>query len=188
MYDIDDLIEPRKKGQPPRDPFAQVFDQVKKDHGNLWEYQVLGQESGYRTPKKQRQYYEKRKGERAHIEYMSPEDYFNKIDEGFRSKVPANKQYEVNPQILDNYDNPDLKKAAMQGDKFAMPFIEYDEGEFYAQEGRHRAKMAKDLGVEKIPVVIIDRKREYRGDYDEDEEEEKKQNPFTYDEELIGEF
>jgi len=192
MYDIDDLIEPNRKKI--RDPFAQSFDQVNKGHGNIWEYQVLGQESGYRTPKQSREYYEKRKGERAHIEYMSPNEYFDRVDKGFRSKVSADKQHEVMPQIPDNFRNPDLLTAAKKGSKFAMPFIEYNEGEFLEQEGRHRATMAKDLGIEKMPVVIIDRKREYRGDYDdyispEEKNKKKNKNPFTYDdEELEVEF
>jgi len=190
MYDIDDLINPRKKGKAPRDPFAQQFDQVKKGHGNTWEYQTLGQLGGdYRTPKQQREYYEKRKGERAHIEYMSPDAYFDRVDEGFKSRVPDDKQYEVRTQVPDNYRNPKLKEAAMRGDKFAMPFIEYDEGEFVSQEGRHRATMAKDLGVEKMPVVIIDKKKEYRDsdydDYADPKDKKKKQNPFTYDDEQI---
>jgi hypothetical protein len=190
MYDIDDLIEPRKRGQKPRDPFAQSLDQINKGHGGIWEYQVLGQNSGYNSPRQQRLYHEKLKGERAHIEYMSPDEYFNKIDKGFRSNVPEHKQYEVEPQILENYNNPKLLIAAKRGDKFGMPYIEYNEGEFAEQEGRHRAKMAKDLGVEKMPVVIIDKKREYRDpdfDMDDDIHRKKKQNPFTYDDDEIWE-
>ena len=188
MYDIDDLIEPRKRGKAPRDPFAQQFGQVNKDHGNNWEYQVLGQNSGYKTPKQSRQYYEKVKGERAHIEYMSPDNYFKKVDEGFKSRTPMNKRHEMMPQIPEHYRNPDLLKAAKRGDKFSMPFIEYNEGEFADQEGRHRATMAKDLGVEEMPVVIIDRKREYRDpvfdDYiDPALQKKSKKNPFTFDDE-----
>jgi len=108
MYDIDDLIEPKRKKI--RDPFAQVFDQVAKDHGNTWEYQILGQNSGYKSPKQQREYYEKRKGERAHIEYMSPMEYFDRVDKGFRSKIPEHKQHEAMPQTPDNYRNPNLIK------------------------------------------------------------------------------
>jgi hypothetical protein len=190
MYDIDDLIEPQKKGKI-RDPFAQQFDQVAKDHRNTWEYQILGQNSGDKSPKQQREYYEKRKGTRAHIEYMSPMEYFDKIDKGFKSRHPTAPASEFEIHKPENFRNPKLIEAAKQGSKFAMPYIEYNEGKFDSQEGRHRASMAYELGVEKMPVVIADTKREYRDssydDYQDYVKPKKKKNPFTYDDEKIWE-
>ena len=185
MYDIDELIEPRKKGKAPRDPFAQRFDQVAKDHGNIWEYQALGQNSGYKTPDQLRKYNEKAKGYKAHIEYMSPDKYFEEIGRGFESNTPPERQHEVQKQIPENFTNQKLVDVAMKGSKFAMPWIEYKEGRFDGQEGRHRASMARELGVEQMPVVIIDKKQEYREPYFDNYEETqkpkiKKKNAFMY--------
>jgi len=187
MYDIDELIEPRKKGELPKDPFAQQHKQVKKGYGETFQYDVLGQfhPGGDEIGKS---YQKRRKGRVAHIEYMSPDKYFEKIDEGFKSRVPTEKLHEVMPQISENYRNPKLLAAAKKGNKFAMPFIEYNEGEFSGQEGRNRATMAKDLGVEKMPVVIIDKKQEYI-DFEYTPKKNLKKNPFTYSpEELEVEY
>lgn len=193
MYDIDELIEPRKKGQKPRDPFAQVHSQVKEGHGESYQYDVIGQ--FYPEREIAREYQQKHKGREAHIEYMSPDDYFKKIDQDI-NKFKANEglyaidggpPYEATHEQVKKY-----KAAAMRGDKFAMPWIDYKKGEWTGQEGRHRALMAKELGVEKMPVVIVnedlERYQEPRGWVEKREKEysrKKKQNPFTYEEELI---
>ena len=191
MYDIDDLIELRKRGKAPRDPFAQSFEQINKDFqrgAHVEDYQRLGQNSGYRSPKQSREYYEKQKGIKAHIEYMSPQDYFKEIGQDMDTFIE-------NESHGKDYIN-NLTDSARKGSKFAMPSIEYENGKYNTiQEGRHRAIMAKDLGVEKMPVVIVDKKREYRDsdfdDYISPEERNKKRNrnAFTFDdEELEVEF
>jgi hypothetical protein len=38
-----------------------------------------------------------------------------------------------------------------------MGYIIYSGGEYYGQEGLHRALMAKDLGVRTIPVLIVNK-------------------------------
>ena len=45
--------------------------------------------------------------------------------------------------------------SAMQnGDKFPIPYIQYDSNGFRGQEGRHRAAAAQRAGVSKIPVAV----------------------------------
>lgn len=192
MYDIDDLIEPRKRGQKPRDPFAQSFDQINPNHKNYFQYEVLGQQIGDSdkdsTEEFRQRYQREYKGKRAHIEYMSPDKYFDTVNKGFNS-IHDDRQVIEN---INNYINPMHVEAAKKGDKFAMPYINYRNGKFSGQEGRHRAAMAKELGVEKMPVVIIDERDEYKDSKwylkeqsIRDELNKKKQNPFTFDEELI---
>jgi hypothetical protein len=188
MYDIDDLIEPRKRGQPPRDPFAQRFEQVKKGHGEQYQYDIIGQ--FYPEPEIGRDYQQKYKGREAHIEYMSPDEYMNKIGD---IDVKSYLEYDSRRPIPISREKINLyKQDALRGDKFAMPWIEYKEGQYDGQEGRHRAIMAKELGVEKMPVVIINRAPMRYEDpsgwaevRDKEYSRKKKQNPFTFEEELI---
>jgi len=189
MYDIDDLIEPRKRGQNPRDPFAQRKEQVRKGYGESYQYDVLGQMFKYGDETSEilgQKYQEIKKGLNAHIEYMTPDEYMNRIgdidvksylEEDSRRPIP------ISRERIDLY-----KQDALRGDKFAMPWIDYRDGKYEGQEGRHRAIMAKELGVEKMPVVIVNRTsgEENESDWmDYKQKYKKKQNPFTYDKEEI---
>jgi hypothetical protein len=64
-----------------------------------------------------------------------------------------------------DWDNSEQNKIEsfqdrwIAGEKPPMGYITYtEEGEYYGQEGLHRAMMAKDMGIDEIPVLIITRK------------------------------
>lgn len=100
------------------------------------------------------------KGRESHIEYMSPDEYidicavgFNKTKEEIikRRRSPA---FENGMTLIDKY-----KQRWIDGENPPMGFIEYVNGQFSGQEGLHRAIMAKEMGVELIPVLIMNRRK-----------------------------
>ena len=49
-----------------------------------------------------------------------------------------------------------LRKAVASGSKLNMPWLDYTLGtDRPSQEGRHRALLAKEMGISQIPVMII---------------------------------
>jgi len=88
----------------------------------------------------QKEYFKQYKKLEGHIEMMSPAEYLQRI-----SEKPINR-------IEDKIEN--LKKLVKQGIKIPIPYLNYSGGEL-SQEGRHRAYLAKELGIEQIPVLII---------------------------------
>lgn len=81
----------------------------------------------------------------ANIEYMSPDDYFEQC--ALISKTPIENHYrmisEANMQELMN--TIEKKKLPIGFLNFALEW----------QEGRHRALLAKRLGITLIPVLIV---------------------------------
>jgi len=180
-WDIDDLMEPETPN-----PFAKRKNMVKEGKGESFQYDVLGQfyPDGDSLGKDYQRY---SKGREAHIEMMTPQKYFEEIGQNIDEFKSAGSNYEGPKANINKYKND-----AMQGDKFAMPWIEYREGKYSGQEGRNRTAMAYNLGAEKIPVVVVntDMNRFHnhvewgeiqRREYDR----KKRQNPFTFEEEFI---
>jgi len=88
-------------------------------------------------------------GKEAKLVKMTPEEYINRAgsdvgykDEGVRSSVNRNR--------VEYY-----KERAMEGDMFPYPWLEYKSGKLKGHDGRHRAMMAKELGLEELDVVEI---------------------------------
>lgn len=85
----------------------------------------------------------------AHIELMTPNDYFNRCAE--IQHTTYDKQFNfIVPSKVEKY-----KEMMENGSKFDMPYLNYSD---ISQEGRHRVKAAMDLNVSKIPVLIITEK------------------------------
>lgn len=85
-----------------------------------------------------KQYYAEVKGKVGNVVYMSPDEYL--------SKIPKDEPYK--PSI------ERMKGWISEGKKIEMPMLDYSGGGF-TQEGRNRAYLAKELGIPKMPVLIV---------------------------------
>lgn len=100
------------------------------------------------------------KGTESHLEYMSPDKYLDLCALGFNTnkedliKSRGESIDKEGKRLTDVY-----KDLWLKGSKPPMVYIEYVDGVFYGQEGIHRAIVAKELGVENIPVLIVNRKK-----------------------------
>lgn len=181
MFDIDDLIEPRRKGQKPRTPFALTREEVSNNMGSTEPYDMLGQDypEGMNLGK---DYQRIHKNRRTRIESIKPDDYFNDLKQS-ADQFMAEDTHGNSRQRIDA-----MKQSILRGEKLPLPYLEYSEGKYADQEGRHRMIAAKELGYEKVPVAIIDERKEYgQGKYwsQYTNKLKPKQNPFTYEKEEI---
>lgn len=95
--------------------------------------------------------------EMSPIEYMERTNIYNRMEKSVFDKY----FFKHKGQIL--YFPPDSEQSyklivegIAMGNKIHIPWIEFDEKEnFVDQEGFHRALVARDLGIEKIPVLVI---------------------------------
>lgn len=88
-------------------------------------------------------YMRENKGVCGVIEYMSPEEYLSICYE-----------YQGDTFVVDKEAYDKLLEAVKNGAEIDMPVLDFRDGYFF-QEGRHRAVLAKDLGVDKIPVLVV---------------------------------
>jgi hypothetical protein len=96
------------------------------------------------NPKYQRE----EKGKEGTIEYMTPDEYINRANRNRKEKPPLEQEYQmIESGLVEKY-----KKMTEAGSKMPLPYIDTINHE---QEGRHRAMVAKAMGIEKIPVLII---------------------------------
>jgi len=84
----------------------------------------------------------------AWVEYMSPEQYIK------RCAKQQDTTYEQQLNFINKNRVEQLKHLIEDGTKLYMPYLNNVKGEV-SQEGRHRAKAAMDMNIEKIPVLII---------------------------------
>jgi len=109
-----------------------------------------------------KKYYEKYKGVKSHIEYLTPEKYIDICVNGEYNKFrniysldEFKKIYihsrEINQDNIKKYEN--LWVSGISNPP--MGFIRYIDGKYEDQEGMHRAILAKKLNVKSIPVLII---------------------------------
>ena len=80
---------------------------------------------------------------------MTPDEYMHAISK-YIFKTPIEQSYDgmLNKDSIDEY-----AEMMKNGTKFDMPYIDL---KTKGQEGRHRALAAKKLGIEKIPVLILE--------------------------------
>ena len=76
---------------------------------------------------------------------MSPDEYLRKVREGFKSEVDTG----ISPMSIDL-----IKQAMKNGNIIDMPHLDYRNGRL-SQEGRNRAWVAREMGINEIPVAII---------------------------------
>ena len=94
-------------------------------------------------------YFKKAKGKKFTIKLMSPDQYMKEVAK--QQKTSVGFQYErIEPKLVKKY-----KEMTLAGSPMSMLTIESTE-HYTGQEGRHRAMVAKELGVKKVPVMIIE--------------------------------
>lgn len=92
----------------------------------------------------------------ARVVNMSPADYFK-----YCAKIQGT-TYEQQFSYLRKVVVDKLIGLMDSGVKMDMPYLNFIKGET-SQEGRHRAKAAMDLGINSIPVLIIDKREDDEG-------------------------
>jgi hypothetical protein len=92
----------------------------------------------------------------ARVVNMSPEQYFK-----YCAKIQGT-TYEQQFSYLRKVVVDKLIGLMDSGVKMDMPYLNFIKGEA-SQEGRHRAKAAMDLGINSIPVLVIDRREADEG-------------------------
>ena len=92
------------------------------------------------------------KGQDAHLEYMTPNEYLNRCVDIFNStwKKSIAPIEEGNAKVITQY-----AEAMKNGDKFPIPYLDYV---YNQQEGRHRALAVKQAFGEDslMPVIVIE--------------------------------
>lgn len=94
------------------------------------------------------EYMLKAKGMKAYIAEMSPKEYMTRC-----AKQIFSSTIERQVQALETSNVAKYKVSMQGGVKFDMPVLDYARG---TQEGRHRAYVANELGIKKIPVLIVE--------------------------------
>lgn len=102
-------------------------------------------------------------GYTSKIEWMSPDEYIyacagdseNKEESiRFMTETRRRSYDHKGRNLIEEY-----KKRWINGENPPMGYLIYVNGKYWGQEGLHRAIMAKDIGVDLIPVLVINRKR-----------------------------
>jgi hypothetical protein len=94
------------------------------------------------------------KGYDGAVVYMSPDEYLNKTEKGFSKDYGAGAI--GNMGWFSKKAQDAIVDAIKKGDKIDMPMLDYSRKDF-GQEGRHRAVVARALGVKEMPVFIMRR-------------------------------
>lgn len=87
------------------------------------------------------------KGMQGSIVQMSPDKY---IEECISKIFKSNRT-----KVMGAVDSDTVTKYAelmKKGEKFPLPVLDYARG---TQEGRHRVLAAKELGISKVPVLLV---------------------------------
>ncbi len=142
-----------------------MFDQTVSNESRSW----YDNESNYRKgPTKD--FYKEMRGLTGEIEWMSPDEYIERVVRGAYETEQPNTPYEQwknfviqhrRSSIIGDDNSKNLIEAYkdrwIAGEQPPMGYILYGEGGYIGQEGFHRALMAKDLGIIEIPVLILNR-------------------------------
>jgi hypothetical protein len=91
---------------------------------------------------------------------MTPDEYLDNVAiqqfPRFKKDNPSFNTLDKYKEFMINNLNKErikkLKESVLTGCKLPMPFIDY---KIEGQEGRHRAVVARELGIKKIPVLKV---------------------------------
>lgn len=92
-------------------------------------------------------YARNKKGVNLRVEWMTPDDYLQ------RSSDLQGVKLERTMQMIDKGSQEYLKQQIESGKQLDMPYLDYKRKN---QEGRNRAFLAKEMGQQRIPVLIIE--------------------------------
>jgi hypothetical protein len=98
------------------------------------------------------EYYKKNKKMYGYIEELTPEEYMKRCAELHKSSYTQQMQH-VDKEVIYRI----VKDIKENHTKMYLPMLDY---RINSQEGRHRAMIAKELGLFHIPVLIV---KEYKG-------------------------
>lgn len=118
----------------------------------------------------EREYQKEVNGKEGEIKWMSPDEYLNTCAVAFQRYQGGDATLEESRQILvdtrresindEGEGHPNLiesyKDRWINGEQPPMGYLIHDKkGRWIGQQGMHRALMAKDLGIDEIPVMMI---------------------------------
>lgn len=98
----------------------------------------------------------KKYGVEAEVKMMTVKSLQTAMAKG--QKTTVQKAYDKRMKMGGRKKVDNLKDLIKKGVKLDMPIIDYAPGGF-VQDGFHRALAAQELGIKKIPVAVIKRKR-----------------------------
>lgn len=84
------------------------------------------------------------------IQDARPMDYINACAVGFKSSVAEIERQRTESGKVDKY-----AKMLEDGTTFPMLVLQYSLSGHFAQEGLHRAFAAKQAGVDRVPIMVI---------------------------------
>jgi hypothetical protein len=92
---------------------------------------------------------------RAKIVYMSPDDFLNKTPRIDTHLAPASTHIE---QDYDQGSLASIREGIARGAQIDIPSLDYSRMWYGwpSHEGRHRAFVAKQMGVKTIPVLVTE--------------------------------
>lgn len=94
-------------------------------------------------------YHKANKGVKASIRMISPERYFIEAAKARRGNGALDEEYQgITPERVQRY-----VKRSKAGEKMPIPVIDRH---YHTQEGRHRALVARELGLKTIPVLFVE--------------------------------
>lgn len=104
-------------------------------------------------------YFLKEKGRKLEVKMMTPDEYIREAAKVLTARDGTLTTYAdlIRQRGMSPYGNKnvqDLQEKLFKGVKLDMPHLDYD---WNGQEGIHRAIAAKWLGLEKIPVTVVNR-------------------------------
>lgn len=97
---------------------------------------------------KKPEYFERAKAKKSKIIYMTPDEYMSRVAEQQGTTV----QYQWDSIIEAKLQR--LRDFISEGNKMPLMTIENTEHS-HTQEGRHRAQIAKELGLKEVPVLVV---------------------------------
>lgn len=98
-----------------------------------------------------KEYFKNVKGIDFEIECMTPDKYFVEVAK-FHGTTP---DHEKNVRVMRSYVE-DYKNRVLKCSPMPLPILDYKDK---VQEGRHRVKVASELGIQKIPVLVVRRSK-----------------------------
>src|SRR5690606_28359821 len=66
-----------------------------------------------------------------------------------------NRDFDENHILYSRKSQMAIIDAIKQGNKIDMPMLDYSKKGYFGQEGRHRAIVARALGIKEMPVFIL---------------------------------
>lgn len=112
------------------------------------------------------QYFKEKKGKVFTITHMSPNEYIDQAYRAFKQQGALEPWQDMSDlhksrssKLVDKY-----AEKMKSGEKFPMVVLDFSsqygfrggKQKSFSQEGLHRAMAAKKLGVQKVPVMIVD--------------------------------